>query len=725
MPRSSRRCRSDLAGVAAFVASYYQEPLGLVIAQMIPPLERRREHASRIDRAHIASASRCKCADGARRRRCSASAASSCATHAAWQRHPVRSRPSMRRAQLPAYLRIAVKRWRAAGFAEMQLRQPIPVRARSPRTATEAPPLSADQRRAGPRRDRARARPVRTVRCRGDRQVREDGVYLAAPPPRCRRAASIDPRAGSQPDAAIPAAHRGCVPARRSAMLRSRVSASERLRHWKAAAAGESSTWCSERGSRCSLQLPRLALVVVETKSTIRRSSSRTASSITAAMSPSGARGGCEFRSCSERDPLAGDPRSVRSAGATAGSGLPLRAAAPARPTADRVRSRPGRACSLEGVSAPLLAAIELRIARGRAGARVHQPPRLCAVAACGSCGWQAGCPRCSARLVVHRDARMLRCHHCGHARAIAGCVPGLRQRRPAAGRSRHAAPRTRARRAFPGRAHRAHRSATARAGRAPSPGVRDRVHARRGRHPRRHADAREGARLSAPHAGRRPGRRQRALQRRFSRDRAPGGAARSRCQAARGPARRPARRGDRANGLPGPIRSRRARPSRLRQLRRSAALPSVVRRRLPPFAHLHCSSPRRRGAMPSTRSSPPQATRAASVARAAGVDVEVFPPVPATLRAPRRTGARAGAGAEPAERTRRCSAFFRIGGVAIDSLPGRRVRFALDVDPLGFALRASHACSSGARCHQAPLIAAANATRREFVADGALAASS
>ena len=42
----------------------------------------------------------------------------------------------------------------------------------------------------------------------------------------------------------------------------------------------------------------------------------------------------------------------------------------------------------------------------------------------CSSCGWQAGCPRCSARLVVHRETTELRCHHCGHAERLPRTCP-------------------------------------------------------------------------------------------------------------------------------------------------------------------------------------------------------------------------------------------------------------------------------------------------------------
>ena len=37
----------------------------------------------------------------------------------------------------------------------------------------------------------------------------------------------------------------------------------------------------------------------------------------------------------------------------------------------------------------------------------------------CGQCGHIAGCERCDSRLTVHARSRELRCHHCGHVRAL------------------------------------------------------------------------------------------------------------------------------------------------------------------------------------------------------------------------------------------------------------------------------------------------------------------
>jgi primosomal protein N' (replication factor Y) len=42
----------------------------------------------------------------------------------------------------------------------------------------------------------------------------------------------------------------------------------------------------------------------------------------------------------------------------------------------------------------------------------------------CSACTWTAGCPRCSARLVLHTTRPRLVCHHCGHAEAVAITCP-------------------------------------------------------------------------------------------------------------------------------------------------------------------------------------------------------------------------------------------------------------------------------------------------------------
>ncbi|HEY4805517.1 MAG TPA: primosomal protein N', partial [Paraburkholderia sp.] len=74
---------------------------------------------------------------------------------------------------------------------------------------------------------------------------------------------------------------------------------------------------------------------------------------------------------------------------------------------------RRGRA-SVEGLSGPLIAALKARLERGEQSLvflnRRGYAPQL----ACDACGWVAGCPRCSAYVVLHKPERALRCHHCG-----------------------------------------------------------------------------------------------------------------------------------------------------------------------------------------------------------------------------------------------------------------------------------------------------------------------
>ncbi|MGH2952942.1 MAG: replication restart helicase PriA [Solirubrobacterales bacterium] len=64
-----------------------------------------------------------------------------------------------------------------------------------------------------------------------------------------------------------------------------------------------------------------------------------------------------------------------------------------------------------------------LRAERGKAIVLLNRrgwAPHL----ACRSCGHAWGCPQCDVSLVLHRKASSLRCHHCGHAEALADACP-------------------------------------------------------------------------------------------------------------------------------------------------------------------------------------------------------------------------------------------------------------------------------------------------------------
>ncbi|MFC0402499.1 primosomal protein N' [Paraburkholderia rhizosphaerae] len=84
---------------------------------------------------------------------------------------------------------------------------------------------------------------------------------------------------------------------------------------------------------------------------------------------------------------------------------------------------RRGRA-SVDGLSGPLISALKARVERGEQSLvflnRRGYAPQL----SCDACGWVAGCPRCSAYVVLHKPERALRCHHCGWETRIPRACP-------------------------------------------------------------------------------------------------------------------------------------------------------------------------------------------------------------------------------------------------------------------------------------------------------------
>ena len=81
-------------------------------------------------------------------------------------------------------------------------------------------------------------------------------------------------------------------------------------------------------------------------------------------------------------------------------------------------------ALALEGVGEALRDGLADRLSRGEqslvfVNRRGFSPSLLCS-----SCGWSAACPRCSARLTVHRTPPALRCHHCGHDERVPRSCP-------------------------------------------------------------------------------------------------------------------------------------------------------------------------------------------------------------------------------------------------------------------------------------------------------------
>ncbi|SAL71046.1 primosome assembly protein PriA [Caballeronia terrestris] len=84
---------------------------------------------------------------------------------------------------------------------------------------------------------------------------------------------------------------------------------------------------------------------------------------------------------------------------------------------------RRGRA-SIEGLSGPLVAALKSRLERGEQSLVFLNRRGYAPILSCDACGWVAGCPRCSAYVVLHKPERNLRCHHCGWEARIPKSCP-------------------------------------------------------------------------------------------------------------------------------------------------------------------------------------------------------------------------------------------------------------------------------------------------------------
>ncbi len=67
-----------------------------------------------------------------------------------------------------------------------------------------------------------------------------------------------------------------------------------------------------------------------------------------------------------------------------------------------------------DGLSPPLIEALGERLSRSEQSLLFLNRRGFAPVLMCHGCGWMAPCPRCDARLTLHRADARLRCHHCG-----------------------------------------------------------------------------------------------------------------------------------------------------------------------------------------------------------------------------------------------------------------------------------------------------------------------
>ena len=67
-----------------------------------------------------------------------------------------------------------------------------------------------------------------------------------------------------------------------------------------------------------------------------------------------------------------------------------------------------------DGLTQSMIRAIDETLQRGEQAMVFINRRGYAPALVCGSCGWMPECKRCSARMVFHRAAKRLKCHHCG-----------------------------------------------------------------------------------------------------------------------------------------------------------------------------------------------------------------------------------------------------------------------------------------------------------------------
>jgi len=390
--------QEDVLDMAAFVAGYYQEPVGMTFVLAVPPL-----------------------AAGSVRRRVSDSAVMLTAQGTATLRHGLARSPTARAlfaqladlpggmsataiAALPAHARRILREWR-----ERNLVMPVP--ASTAAAADSGIALNADQRAAAVAIGESRGTFTPFVLFGVTGSGKTD-VYLEV-------AAQLI-EAGGQVLLLVPEINltpqleqrvRAALPGVPIALLHSGLPDGERRDHWRAAASGAARLVL---GTRLAVfaPMPSLALIVVDEE---HDASYKQQDNVRYH-----ARDVAVWRAHRRGVPVVlGSATPSLESWLHAQEGryrrldLPQRADPRARmPHIRFAGNRPARA--QEGIGEALRAALAVRLALREQSLVFVNRRGFAPSLLCSACGWEADCPRCSARLTVHRTPAALRCHHCG-----------------------------------------------------------------------------------------------------------------------------------------------------------------------------------------------------------------------------------------------------------------------------------------------------------------------
>ncbi len=195
------------------------------------------------------------------------------------------------------------------------------------------------------------------------------------------------------------------------ASLHSGLSESERLHHWRQVQSGHARIVL---GTRLSVfaELPRLALIVVDEEhdGSFKQQNGLSYSARDVAIFRASQRGvpivlGSATPSLeSYHNALSGRYRLLKLSG---------RAQAEARLPSVRCVNT-DQAVMHHGISEKLLHEIGQRIARREQSLLFINRRGYAPVLRCGACGWLSGCKHCAGKMVLHLNDKRLRCHHCG-----------------------------------------------------------------------------------------------------------------------------------------------------------------------------------------------------------------------------------------------------------------------------------------------------------------------
>ena len=393
----------DVRALCEFVASYYQAPVGLAYALATPPLRAGRARSARAALA-LTESGRMALAAGLHR---------APLARAMYERlaPPGAMLAPADIAALPSSARRTLAKWRERGYVSDVL---------PPHGVARAARLNPDQQRAV---DAIGAERVfAPFLLQGVTGSGKTDVYLAAA---ARRVAGggqvlmLVPEINLTPQ--LVARVRDALPGASTVALHSGLPDGERAANWRAAADGHADVVL---GTRLAVfaPLPRLALIVVDEEhdgsykqqDTVRyhardaalwRGQRRGVAVILGSATPS-------LESYANADAR----RYTRLT-------LPQRADPRAAPPAVHLVPARGDG-SRDGLSPQLFEAIAARLARNEQSLVFVNRRGFAPALKCVACGWEAGCPRCSARLVAHRVPPGLVCHLCGHRERLPRACP-------------------------------------------------------------------------------------------------------------------------------------------------------------------------------------------------------------------------------------------------------------------------------------------------------------